>query len=447
MGEVKPAGFRLKSNPRIRVSFDAPNQTEFGGAILIKELMTTIGWDELLKQHLPFERISGPIGQFLGYPTATLITQTVMAIALGARRPEQIEIVREDELPGLLLDEEAMASSVTVWRHLKEYTWATLERLQEFRATVVRELLKGHRGPLDLDTDATVVTLYGEQEGSKKGYNPEHRGKNSYFPMVTMATAPGLILAQKLRPGNSGAGEGDVELLQQVHDGLSPSFRDRLASRLDCGHWSGETMIWHEDRKIPYVIKARQTGPLMACVQGLKWTADRINGREVEFSQFEYRSNQWDRARRQVVMRIPKKVRTGQGGLFEEEAYEYEVISTNQKWNPKRVFEWYNHRGTAETQIEDLKSMGYGLAVTDDFVANAVWSELVIMAYDLVAVLRRQMGKRRGVRPKSGTLRDRFLKVGAVVVKHARYQWVRFKEGWSRAGDWRYLWACAARAP
>jgi hypothetical protein len=447
MGEGKPAGFRLKSNPRIRVSFDAPNQTEFGGAVLIKELMQSIGWDQLLQQHLPFERVRGLVGPMVGYPTATLITQAVMAIALGARRPEQIEVVREDEWPRLVLGDEATASSVTVWRHLKEYTQTTLVRLQEFRTAVVGELLKGHRGPLDADTDATVVTLYGHQEGSEKGYNPEHRGKKSYFPMVTLAVKPGLVLGQRLRPGNSGANDGDVELLQQVYEGLTPGQQDRFGSRLDCGHWSDKAMRWHEERKIPYAIKARQTGPLMACVQGLKWTVDQINGRQVQFSEFEFQSRQWERSRRQVVMRMAKNVRTGEGHLFEEEAYEYEVISTNRRGSPKRVFEWYNQRGTAETQIEDLKSMGYGLAVTDDFVANAVWSELVVLAYDLVAVLRRQMGKRDAVRPKSGTLRDRFLKVGAVIVQHARYQWLRFKEGWSRADDFRYLWAYAARSP
>jgi hypothetical protein len=446
MGEGKPSGFTLKSNPRIRVSFDAPNQTEYGGAVLIKELMGTIGWDELLRDHLPFERVSGTIGQLVGYPTARLLTQIVMGIALGARRPEQIEVVREDELPRLVLQDEATASSVTVWRHLKEYNEWTLARLQEFRAAVVRELLKGHRGGLELDTDATVVTLYGQQQGAEKGYNPEHRGKNSYFPMVTLAPGPGLVLGQKLRPGNSGPGEGDVELLGQVYEGLGPGLRRRLSSRLDCGHWSDQTMRWHEDRKIPYAIKARQTGPLMACVQGLPWKPEQTNGRPVEFSEFEFRSDSWDRPRRQVVIRFPKKVRTAQGHLFEEEAYEYEVISTNRRGSPKRIFEWYNQRGTAETQIEDLKSMGYGLAVTDEFVANAVWSELVILAYNLLALLRRRQGRRDGVRPKSGTFRDRFLKVGAVIVKHARYLWVRFKEGWSRAESFESLWAYAARA-
>lgn len=443
MGEAQVPGFTLRSNPRIHVEFTAPNQTEYGGVVLLKELMKSIGWDELLQEHLPFQRAKG----IVGYPTEIVITQTVTAIALGARRPEQIEIVREDDAPRVVLGDDRTASSVTVWRHLKEYTEYLYDRLRQFRAAVTRVLLSGHRGPLDVDTDATVMTLYGHQEGAEKGYNPEHKGKRSYFPLVTMATGPGLVLGQKFRPGNSGAGEGDVELLGELYEELPMNLRDRFRSRIDCGHWSGETMRWHEDRKIPYALKARQTGPLMAQIVGLSWKADQLNGREVEFSEFIFQSKQWDRARRIVVLRIPKKVRDAQGQLFEEETYEYEGIATNTRWSAKRVFEWYNRRGTAETQIEDLKEMGYGLAATDEFLANAVWSELVILAYNLVAVLRRRRGKEQGVRPKTRTFRDQFLKVGAMLIRHARCVWVRFKVGWSRAEAFQELWAYAASGP
>lgn len=443
MGEGKVPGFTLKSNPAVHVEFTAPNQTEFGGVVLLRQVMDSIGWDELVQQHLPFQRGRG----IIGYRTETLLTQIVTGIALGARRPEQIEIVREDDAPRIVLGDEKTASSVTVWRHLREYTEETYQTLRQFRAAVTRELLRGHRGDLDLDTDGTVVTLYGKQEGAQKGYNPEHRGKRSYFPLVTMATEPGLVLGQTLRPGNSGAADGDVELLQEIYEGLPPTRQHRVRSRLDCGHYSDRTITWHEQRKIPYAMKARQTPRLMASVGRLTWKPDRINARDVEFSEFYYRIDDSLVDRRMAVMRWPKEVRDAQGLLFEEQTYEYEVIVTNRRWSPKKVFEWYNGRGTGETQIEDLKEMGYGLAVADEFLANAVWSELVILAYNLVSVLRRQHGKEQGVRPKSRTFRDRFLRVGAVLVHHARCVWIRFKEGWSRAGEFRRLWACAARAP
>jgi hypothetical protein len=34
-----------------------------------------------------------------------------------------------------------------------------------------------------IDTDTTVHTLYGQQMGGRKGYNPKNKGKKSYQPM------------------------------------------------------------------------------------------------------------------------------------------------------------------------------------------------------------------------------------------------------------------------
>jgi hypothetical protein len=36
-----------------------------------------------------------------------------------------------------------------------------------------------------LDTDTTVHTLFGQQMGARKGYNPQHKGKKSYQPLLT----------------------------------------------------------------------------------------------------------------------------------------------------------------------------------------------------------------------------------------------------------------------
>jgi hypothetical protein len=35
-----------------------------------------------------------------------------------------------------------------------------------------------------IDTDTTVHTLYGQQMGGRKSYNPKNKGKNSYQPML-----------------------------------------------------------------------------------------------------------------------------------------------------------------------------------------------------------------------------------------------------------------------
>jgi hypothetical protein len=38
-----------------------------------------------------------------------------------------------------------------------------------------------------IDTDTTVYTLYGQQMGGRKSYNPKNKGKKSYQPMLTFS--------------------------------------------------------------------------------------------------------------------------------------------------------------------------------------------------------------------------------------------------------------------
>jgi stalled ribosome alternative rescue factor ArfA len=57
---------------------------------------------------------------------------------------------------------------LTVMRTLRERVWAA--------ANVKLEIVT-------LDTDTTVHTLYGQQMGGRKSYNPKNKGKRSYQRM------------------------------------------------------------------------------------------------------------------------------------------------------------------------------------------------------------------------------------------------------------------------
>jgi hypothetical protein len=52
-----------------------------------------------------------------------------------------------------------------------------------------------------LDTDTTVQTVYGRQMGARKGYNPQHRGKKSYQPILTFLAETREYVGGELRKG------------------------------------------------------------------------------------------------------------------------------------------------------------------------------------------------------------------------------------------------------
>ena len=50
------------------------------------------------------------------------------------------------------------------------------------------------RGKITLDLDSTVKTIYGRQQGAKKGFNPRYPGKRSYHPLIVFIAETGEAL-------------------------------------------------------------------------------------------------------------------------------------------------------------------------------------------------------------------------------------------------------------
>ena len=76
-----------------------------------------------------------------------------------------------------------------------------------------------------VDFDSTVITRYGNQEGSAKGYNPTKKGRNSYHPLMAFVSQTRMVANAWLRPGNTA--DSSSCLLY-----TSPSPRDKRQSRM-----------------------------------------------------------------------------------------------------------------------------------------------------------------------------------------------------------------------
>lgn len=56
---------------------------------------------------------------------------------------------------------------------------------------------------IHLSIDTTVETLFGNQQGGRKGYNPKNRGKKSYRPVVCFIDETREYIIGKLRKGST----------------------------------------------------------------------------------------------------------------------------------------------------------------------------------------------------------------------------------------------------
>jgi hypothetical protein len=60
---------------------------------------------------------------------------------------------------------------------------------------------------IHVDVDTTVETLYGEQQGGRKGHNTAHRGKKGYRPLLCFIQETREYLVGKLRSGETVSGK------------------------------------------------------------------------------------------------------------------------------------------------------------------------------------------------------------------------------------------------
>lgn len=137
-----------------------------------------------------------------------------------------------------------------------------------------------------------------------------------------------------------------------------------------------------------------------------------------EYTSFHYRARSWSKARRVVA-----KVEFHPGELFPRVGF----IVTNRSRPNERLLAFYNQRGTAEQHIKEGK---YALKWTRlscmRFAANAVRLQLHALAYNLANFLR-TLATPEGIETWSLTsLRERLIKTGARLVRHARYAVFQF---------------------
>jgi len=118
------------------------------------------------------------------------------------------------------------ASLVNVMRVLRERVWLLCG-------------LKYKR--IHLSTDTTVTTLYGEQEGGRKGYNPSNRGKKGYRPIMCFIDETREYLLGKLRKGETLSGEEVGKFIKRIKSQL-PGCVEEVLFRGDGEFFSWESV-------------------------------------------------------------------------------------------------------------------------------------------------------------------------------------------------------------
>ena len=132
----------------------------------------------------------------------------------------------------------------------------------------------------------------------------------------------------------------------------------------------------------------------------------------VTYHDFAYRAGTWDRPRRVVA-----KIEWHAGELFPRVGF----IVTNRVDPACGVVRFYNGRGTCEQCIKEGKHAVEWVRLScHQFKDNVVRLALFVLAYNLGNFLRRLVLPPEMARWSLTTLREKLVKIGARLVRHAR---------------------------
>jgi hypothetical protein len=246
--------------------------------------------------------------------------------------------------------------------------------------------LPSHRSRLILDLDSTVVTVFGRQEKAEVGYNPRYRGKRSYNPLLSIEANSSYLWDTELRPGNAGTWDGGVELMATCFVNVPRDIRE-IRVRADAGFGFNPVLEILEAKSTQYAVVARLTQAFKRLLPGLRYES--VN-RQWEMAEHEYRPHGWSKARRFVVARRFIPGEELDSTLFTLGRYMYRAWVTNMNLTPAGIWHFYDGRAGMEPRICELREdFALRKIPTASFAANALYLEVIRLAYNLVTAFQR----------------------------------------------------------
>ncbi len=263
---------------------------------------------------------------------------------------------------------------------------------------------------LILDLDSSVSETYGEQEGS--AYNG-HFGCPCYHPLFLFNQFGDLEYAL-LRRGNKASAKywrrALLPVIERYRRYDIPKF-----FRGDAAFASPALYRVLEKEGYGYAIRIKSNAVLEREIEHL---LTRPVGRpshkpKVFYHSFQYQAKSWQQARRAVA-----KIEWHADELFPRVGF----IVTNLKKYSKNVVKFYNGRGTAEQWIKEGKNaVKWTKLSCRTFKDNQARLQLFALAYNLANFLRRLALPRDVEHWSLTTLREKLVKIGAKVTRHAKY--------------------------
>ncbi|MBI1883409.1 MAG: IS1380 family transposase [Chlamydiae bacterium] len=373
---------RRRGASNIRMAFTAGKFSHFGGIYLLHRFFQSLQLRTFLSRRFAYIQKNNK------YSTTEMILALIYPMILGLEKIEVSALLKTNGVFQYLTGIPSFPNPTTLRRFLLRSAPDLAPSLCEIHNSLRKYFMTqpSFLPSYCIDFDSTANTLYGHQEGVVKGYNPGHIGKKSYHPLVATEAHLKDALGGFLRYGNAHTAEGVIPLLRDTIK-LLP-YPHHLRTRADSGFYEKEFVKELDTAGIGFTIVARMTAPIKRRLSGLRY--HKVNAK-FSTAEFFYQPHSWEKKYRFVVLRRKIETQPDQElTLFTLDKYAYSVIVTNLPLTPYGIFTFYKDRANLERIIRILKNdFPFGSAPTKNFVANAFYAELSLLAHNLITWFKR----------------------------------------------------------
>lgn len=398
----------------MQIEYSDKQVTPWGGVILMKQLMDRTGIKEQLEQvGLPESQSNNSI------EAVTIVESFFVSVWIGATAFSQTAIVRLDETLREIFGWKRVPSATTLGRFFKKFSWKENNRIFTALQQWFFEQIKFDN--YTLDVDSSVITRYGEQQGSRKGYNPHKHGRPSHHPLFAFISELRMVANCWLRSGDTASASSCLEFLEETFSILKTKTIGLF--RADAGFASGSIFEYLENKNIAYVIAGRMHAVMQLRIKDIgDWMPLDMG---IWISEISYQAERWIKPRRVIVIRqhiamrpkaTGKKLKLFDDTLFYQN-YRYHCFITNQTLPAKTIWAQYKERADAENRIQELK---YDFALQGfamkEFFATEAAMRFVMIAYNLMSLFK-HVTTQTPAQQRLHTIRINCFAVGSWIVK------------------------------
>ncbi len=417
--------------------------TSFAGIPLVMEAFRALGLRASIQKHLPILQRSGR------YEEADYVESFVSVFCAGGDCVDDFALLRGDEglrelglrIPSseaarwflnAFHEEEALEGRVAHKGFIPEET-AWLQGLAAVNRDLIRKaVVQEAPWKATIDLDSTLI------ESHKREAYMTYLGEKGYHPVVAYWAEQDLVVADEFRDGNVPAAMALLPVLKEAISALPPTVR-LVRFRSDSAAYVHELLDWCR-RDIPrrprveFAISAEMSDRLKAAIEAIAeedwkplrkvtdqgWVVGRKEWAEVEFVPTQPSRKKEMKPDRYLAIRI----RPAQGELFPEgQPYHYFAVVTNMwSWEGEKLLRWQRERcGTVEKVHDVLKNdLAGGVFPSKRFFANATWWRLNLLAYNVLAVMKRKALPLSWWPARLKALRFHLLCIAGRVIEHGR---------------------------